>query len=185
MITIFYEAHGTTLDNEADLASGWFDVELSKLGKRQAKEMGERYKDEKFDAIFTSDLKRAYRKAQIAFAGRGIRIIKDKRLRECNYGDLTRHPNNEVEPQKIRHIKQPFPNGESYEQVVERIKVLLDSRLRGNDCTKYGKVLIIGHRAAWYALENLINGRSLEDLITSPWQWQPGWRYELKRENLD
>ena len=63
MVEIVFEAHSTTLDNESRLASGWFDVGLSELGKRQAKELGERYKDEVFDAVFCSDLQRSYKTA--------------------------------------------------------------------------------------------------------------------------
>ena len=67
MITIIFEAHGTTFDNEAHLSSGHNDVELSPLGIQQSKEMGERYKDDHFDAIFCSDLQRAYKSAEIGF----------------------------------------------------------------------------------------------------------------------
>ncbi|NCO25008.1 hypothetical protein GW901_00575 [Candidatus Parcubacteria bacterium] len=38
MVTIIFEAHGTTLDNEAHLASGHYDIVLSPLGEKQAKE---------------------------------------------------------------------------------------------------------------------------------------------------
>jgi broad specificity phosphatase PhoE len=34
-------------------------VALSPLGEQQSREMGERYKDDHFDAVFTSDLSRA------------------------------------------------------------------------------------------------------------------------------
>ena len=51
----------------------------------------ERYKDDHFDAVFTSDLARAYRSAEIGFGNRWP-IIRDKRLRECDYGDLTQKP---------------------------------------------------------------------------------------------
>ncbi len=56
MVTIFFEAHGTTLDNEQKLASGHYDVELSPLGEAQAKELGRRYKDVQIDAVFCSDM---------------------------------------------------------------------------------------------------------------------------------
>lgn len=42
MVTIIFESHGTTIDNEKHLASGWADVELSELGVKQSKEMGEK-----------------------------------------------------------------------------------------------------------------------------------------------
>ena len=55
MITIIFESHATTFDNEAYLSSGHNDVALSSLGEKQAKELGERRKNEHFDAIFCSD----------------------------------------------------------------------------------------------------------------------------------
>ena len=120
MVSIIFETHSTTLDNEAHLSSGHNDVGLSLLGEKQAREMGERYKDEHFDVIFCSDLQRSYKTAEIAL-GDKFPIIKDKRLRECDYGDLTSHPSDEVEPLKLKHISLPFPNGESYEDCLKRI----------------------------------------------------------------
>src|SRR5574343_1259872 len=113
MIHIIFEAHGTTFDNEAHLSSGHNDVSLSPLGIQQSKEMGERYKDAHFDAIFCSDLQRAYKSAEIAF-GDKYPIIKDSRLRESNYGDFTQNPSEKVDEQKLKRINEPFPNGESY-----------------------------------------------------------------------
>ena len=91
MLTIIFEAHGTTYDNEMHLASGHNDVALSPLGIQQSKEMGERYGADHFDAIFCSDLQRAYKSAEIAF-GNKFPIIKDARLRECDYGEFTKKP---------------------------------------------------------------------------------------------
>lgn len=118
MITIIFESHSTTEDNEAKLAAGWYDVALSKLGEEQAVQLGERYKDQKFDAIFCSDLQRSYKTAQLAF-GNKYPIIKDKRLRECNYGDLNRASKKEVKALKEEAITKPFPNGESYQDTSE------------------------------------------------------------------
>lgn len=176
MVTIIFESHGTTLDNESYLSSGWFDVELSAVGKKQAEELGERHQNEHFDAIFCSDLKRAYETAEIAFAQRGIKIIKDARLRECDYGDLTRHPSEEVEPQRQTYITTPFPNGESYVQTAERMKSFLNDLHQNYDGRK---VMIIGHRATQYGLEHWINKIPLEKAVTAPWHWQPGWTYEF------
>jgi broad specificity phosphatase PhoE len=167
MVTIIFESHGTTFDNENNLSSGWNDVGLSELGKQQAKELGERHKDEQFDVIFCSDLQRSYKTAEIAFADRNFRIFKDKRLRECNYGDLTRHPSEEVEPAKAQYVSEPFPNGESYEQTSERMRDFLRYLLKN-----YGgkKVMIIGHRATQYSLEHWLRGVSIKDAVTAPWQ---------------
>lgn len=177
MVTIVFEAHSTTLDNEVHLSSGHNDVELSPLGIQQAKELGERYKDQTFDVIFCSDLQRSYRTAEIAFNGK-FPIIKDARLRECDYGDLTKHPSDEVEPLKVEHINKPFPNGESYKDCMKRIKEFLDD-LKQKYLDRDKNVLIIGHRATQYGLEYWINGVDLKTLVTTPFKWQPGWEYQL------
>ena len=178
-MVIIFEAHSTTLDNEAHLSSGHNDIELSPLGIKQAKELGERYKDQKFEAIFCSDLQRSYKTAEIAFNGK-FPIVKDRRLRECDYGDLTSHPSDEVEPLKIKHISVPFPNGESYEDCLKRMKDFLDElKQKYHGRGKNENVLIIGHRATQYGLEHLIKGIDLKTLITTPFKWQPGWTYNL------
>lgn len=174
-VEIIFEAHGTTYDNEAHLSSGHNDVALSPLGIQQSKEMGERYKDAHFDAIFCSDLQRAYKSAEIAF-GDKFPIIKDARLRECDYGDLTQHPSSKVDVEKPKRIRDPFPNGESYEQTSKRMKAFLQDLLRDYNSER---VMVIGHRATQYGLEYWIKGLSLEEIIPAPWKWQPGWEYRL------
>lgn len=176
MITIIFEAHSTTTDNEAHFASGHNDVELSELGLQQSRELGKRYADKHFDAIFCSDMQRAYKTAELAF-GDKFPIIKDARLRECDYGDLTQKPKELVDTEKPSHITTPFPNGESYEQTCARIKSFLDDLLQNYD----GKtVMIIGHRATQYGLEKGINNVPIRDVVAAPWKWQPGWEYLLK-----
>lgn len=176
-VEIIFEAHGTTFDNEAHKASGWNNVELSPLGVQQSKEMGERYKNEHFDAIFVSDLKRAIDSAEIAFKDRDFQIIQDKRLRECDYGDLIQHPSSEIDPEKPKRITTPFPNGESYTETSKRMKSFLDELRKSYDGKR---VMIVGHRATQYGLEHWILGKPLEEVIPAPWAWQPGWTYILK-----
>jgi broad specificity phosphatase PhoE len=175
MVEIIFEAHGTTFDNEAHLSSGWNDVALSPLGESQSKEMGRRYKDDNFDAIFCSDLQRAYKSAEIGFGDKWP-IIKDARLRECNYGDLTQNQSEIVDKEKLLRISTPFPNGESYIQTTARMKDFLTNLKRDYDGKR---VMIIGHRATQYGIENMINDVPLEKLVSMHFKWQPGWRYEL------
>lgn len=176
MVTIIFEAHGTTLDNEAHLASGHFDIELSPLGIQQAKELGIRYQKDEIDVIFCSDLQRSYRTAMFAFRGRDIPILQDSRLRECDYGDWTRKSSDKIEKEKGRHLYSPFPHGESYEQTATRIKLFLKDVLKQHDNKR---ILIIGHRATQYGLEHWINKIPLETTVTASWQWQPGWLYQF------
>lgn len=175
MIDIIFEAHSTTTDNEAMLASGHNDVELSDLGRQQSHELGERYKNNHFDVIFCSDLQRSYKTAEIAF-GNKYPIVKDMRLRECDYGDFTQKSKELINAEKINHIDVPFLNGESYVQTTERIRQFLDDVKQNYDGKR---IMIIGHRATQYGLDCLLNGLTIEEAIAKPWKWQPGWTYIL------
>ncbi len=177
MVNIVFESHATTLDNQNHISSGHNDVELSTLGIQQAKELGKRYKNDHFDVVFVSGLQRSFKTAEIAFGNR-FPIIRDKRLRECDYGDLTQHPSSEVDPAKVKYISVPFPNGESYEDCLNRIEEFLDE-LKQKYPDRGTNVLIIGHRATQYGLEYLINGVDLKTLLQTPFKWQPGWLYQL------
>jgi broad specificity phosphatase PhoE len=155
-------------------------VELSATGEHQARELGQRHKDEDIAAVFCSDLSRAIRTAEIAFGGRpALPIVHDARLRECDYGELTRAPAHEIESRRAAHITVPFPGGESYEQVVRRVAAWLDDAVGAP--TGAGPVLVIGHRATFFALEHLLTGVPLHEVVGAPWQWQPGWRYQRPR----
>lgn len=173
---LVFETHATSLDNEAGLASGWFDVALSPTGERQARALGARRRDDHLAVVFCSDLSRSFRTAEIAFGDRGLPIVRDARLRECDYGDLTRHQTSEIEQRRVQHLVDPFPNGESYQQVVDRVAGWLGEALEHFDA---GTILVIGHRATYYALEHLLKQMTLRDAVTLPWTWQPGWVYHL------
>lgn len=177
MIKITFEAHSTTLDNEAKRASGWVDVDLSELGKKQALEMKDRYKTAELDAIFTSDLQRAVKSGVPLANELKIPIYPDSRLRECNYGDFDGADKSLVDEQKKDRISKPFPGGESYEDCMKRMKDFLEY-LKENFSGK--TVMIIGHRATQYGLEHHVNQKDLLSCVTDPWQWQPGWFYELQ-----
>jgi len=172
---IYFAAHSTTTDNETKISSGWKDVGLSELGIQQSKEMGDRFKDVKIDLICCSDLKRAVDTVKIAF-GDKYPVIVDQRLRELNYGDFNGKPSEIVESMKEEHIKEPFPNGESYEQAIERThKFYKELKEKYPDKT----VLIVGHRATQYGLDTLVGGKTVGECLSVLFKWQPYWEYEL------
>jgi len=173
---LIFETHATSLDNEAGLASGWYDVELSATGVRQAAELGERYRDREVASVYCADLQRSRQTAEIAFANRGVPIIVDPRLRECDYGALTRDAASRIDQVRLDFVTDPFPGGESYERVTARVHEWLAEARRSPFAHP---VLVIGHRATFYAFEHLLNGIPLRDAIAAPWRWQPGWHYQL------
>jgi broad specificity phosphatase PhoE len=173
-LSITFVTHATSLDNEAGVASGHFDVELSPLGIEQAAERAEHLRDETLAAV-SSDLRRAAETARIAFGDRGIPLEQDRRLRECDYGELTRASRAEVAAARPGYIERPFPGGESYRQVAARMREALDEFAARHEGER---IAIVGHRATQDCLEHLANGVPLAETISLPWEWQPGWRYE-------
>jgi broad specificity phosphatase PhoE len=173
-VRVVYETHSTSEDNEAGIATGWLPGRLSAAGRKGARELGERRRDDGLSVVFTSDLRRAAETAEIAFEGSGVPVLPDARLRECDYGEL----NGTAEPLRDRaaHIDVPYPSGETWWQAVERVGGFLDELRRGHDGER---VLVIGHSATRLALEVVANGRKLEDLVGAPFEWQPGWEYVL------
>jgi len=55
-LTIVYETHSTTLDNEMGIATGWLPGELSERGRAEAVELGVRRRD--VDLVYVSDLRK-------------------------------------------------------------------------------------------------------------------------------
>lgn len=181
-VNITYFVHGTTVDNEKGIASGWSDTKLSELGKKQSIELRKLIKGKKFDIVFCSDLRRAVDSAYLTFCD-SVQIIQDKRLRECNYGKLTRAKSEKVDSLYLKNIDKPFPNGESCKDVEKRVRSFLNDLLR-----KYsGKnIAIVAHRTPQLALDVLLKGKTWEQTIKEDWRskkpkaWRPGWKYKLE-----
>ena len=178
MVELIFETHSLSEDNEAGIATGWNPGRLSEEGRRVAAQLGERHRAQPPRAVFTSDLSRAVETAQIAFATTKIPIHQDSRLRECNYGKLTGMPVERLDTERLRHVHTPFPDGESYEQVTEKVRRFLAVVEEG---WSGSRVVVIGHSATKWALDHILEGRLLEDLVRAPFDWQEGWHYRLGR----
>lgn len=176
MIEVWFEPHASTLDKEADRASGWSDGALSETGMQQAKELVERCLVRGIDAIFCSDLQRAVLTAVPTANELRLPVYPDMRLRECDYGNMTGQSRTALEQMRSEYIDVPFPGGESYAQCMQRMEGFFKELRHLFD----GKtVLIVGHRATQYGIEHFGQGEALEVCMAMPRSQQPGWRYEI------
>ena len=82
---IYIVRHGQTDWNVEGRYQGRKDIELNEVGINQAKQLKEKLSNIKFDIVFSSPLKRAYKTAQIIT---DHPIIVDDRLIERSNGDL-------------------------------------------------------------------------------------------------
>lgn len=80
--------HGETQWNVEGRIQGHVDTPLNPLGQTQARALGKRLLGERFDAVYSSDLLRAYATARCAVGDTGRGIIREPRLRERHLGVL-------------------------------------------------------------------------------------------------
>jgi broad specificity phosphatase PhoE len=143
-----------------------------------ARELGERRRNDSLDAVFSSDLGRAVDTAVIAFSNVRIPIYFDLRLRECNYGDWNGVPVDTLVGKRRQCISSPYPNGQSYSDVVASMAAFLREMTRDWSSRR---LLPIGHSATRWALDALINRQRFEDLVDAPFNWRPGWEYTIPK----
>jgi len=175
-VELVYETHSTSIDNERGVATGWLNGTLSTTGREQARALGRRRAEDGIVAVYSSDLGRAVETAAIAFRNSGIPMHQDARLRECNYGELNGAPVDEVTAVRGLHVDEPFPGGESYRQVVERTREFIEDMAARHDGER---IVVIAHSANRWALDHLVNGTPLEELVDAPFLWRDGWLYRV------
>lgn len=121
--------HGETFWNSDGLIQGYIDTDLSPTGIRQAEAIAERLAGGKYAAIYSSDLKRAYRSAEYLAERTGHKIITDGRLRERNLGIFQGITMAEVKKRYVEEFRlyktnvadYVVPGGESRRQQFERV----------------------------------------------------------------
>ena len=175
-VEIVFETHSRSTDNDAGIATGWKHGRLSEHGRVLAKELGHRRRSDSLDAVFSSDLRRAVDTAVIAFSGVRVPMYFDPRLRECNYGDWNGAPVAALVGKRRQFVGSPYPNGQSYQDVVAAMAAFLGELARD---WSGRRLLVIGHSVTRWALQALIDHEPLEDLVDAPFDWREGWEYLL------
>jgi len=141
--------HGETEWNVQRRYQGQTDVPLSGVGKRQAECIAERLVDQKIDAVYASDLSRAWETAQIIVKKSGLEVSPEPRLRELKFGVLEGLTFNEAEaqyPEMIAAWLKDFNNTPDGAETIlafnQRVASLLDDLKRKHD---EQIVLLVGH----------------------------------------
>jgi len=120
--------HGQTEWNIAGIRQGHLDSRLTSKGIAQAKALAQRLAQEKFDALYSSDLGRAVQTAMEIADLTGHEIVTDPCLRERHLGifqGLNAEEIAEKYPDERRMLRTMgpdyvIPGGESMRQQVER-----------------------------------------------------------------
>lgn len=153
MTKIFLIRHGETEWNKIGKLQGSSDIKLLPEGIQQAHLLAEHAPFHNVDAIYSSDLERAVKTAEILAAKFNLPVIKERGLRETSFGewegrflsDLAKENPKGFEKFFTRPDKVQPPNGETFLQSQARIMNALDEIIADND----GKsVIVVSHGAA-------------------------------------
>lgn len=133
--------HGETAWTVTGQHTGRTDIPLTARGEDQARALGKRLREMRFDDVFTSPLQRARRTCELA--GFGTIATVDTDLAEWDYGDYEGRRTAEIRADHPawRLFEDGCPNGESAADVGARADRVID-RLR----RRGGNVLLFGHR---------------------------------------
>lgn len=143
--------HGQTDTNQQGLFTGRTDVPLNERGLKQVQRLRERLASERFDRVLASDLRRARTTAEAIVSGRGLAVEYIPYLREINFGQME---GLSVHDPAVRlfdfdwwadgNFAKAPPGGESMNDVVARVNVVLDMLKETSDGSH---VLIVAHGA--------------------------------------
>ncbi|WP_085314757.1 histidine phosphatase family protein [Derxia lacustris] len=143
--------HGETSWNRAHRIQGHADIELNELGRRQAEATGRALAGECFDAIYSSDLKRAHATALAIAAGRATPVTLMPAFRERNFGSMEgeyiaeipqRHPELFARWNSSDLLMLQPDDGETRRAFYERIRGALETVARAH---AGGKVVVALH----------------------------------------
>jgi len=184
--------HGQSIYNLENRFTGWKDVDLTELGKKEAYMAGKILKQNnfKFDFAYTSKLKRAIDTLRYIVAEMDIKIkiYYEKALNERDYGDLIGQNKAEAakrfgaeQVQKWRRSYDiPPPGGESLEMTCKRTLPCFNSIykkiLDGNN------VLISAHGNSIRAIVMKILKFSSDEILETEIGWCEPWVFSFNEK---
>lgn len=139
MTTILLARHGETDWNREGRFQGWADPPLNATGRAQAVDLSVQLMAEELAAVYSSPLRRAYETAEVVAASRGLEPVTVDALREVDVGSWSGLSRAEIEQrfpeQYARWLDygQGWEDGETYEQMVDRVVEALQELAEGRD----------------------------------------------------
>lgn len=161
----FILRHGQTIyqKKKRKMTYPWPDnppVKLTREGKKQIKEVAKKLKNFGIDLIFSSDIFRTRKSAEIVKKELGLKVNFDKRLRDINLGiyhDRLKEEFYRDFPDLGKRFYQRPEKGESWNDVKKRLKNFLKDIEKKY---KNKKILIVSHGDPLWLFEGIIKGWS-------------------------
>lgn len=167
-ISIFLTRHGQTEFNIQGIMQGWADSPLTEKGVSAAIELGKKLKNNKYDALITSDLGRAADTGNYIIRENihTIPSFKEEGLREWGFGALEKSnlyatiienatekaretgdfTNNYLKFFTLSAMElDPSKNSETYEQITSRITNSFENIVKKAEENGWKDVLVVSH----------------------------------------
>ena len=166
---LWLSRHGQTEWNVERRYQGYGDSGLTVKGQQEARCLGQRLAATPIDMVYTSDLERAWRTAELAMAGRNIPIVRDSAWREVQYGAWEGLTRAEVKARYPALWRQRVtdkaavtpPGGESLLQLQQRVLSALTALWRAHS---QQSVLVVTHSGPLFVLACWLRAMDLNQL---------------------
>ena len=169
---IYFVRHGQTVWNVEKRFQGLSDSPLTELGITQAKLLGEKLKDIKFDKFYSTSLKRANDTAKYIKGNREQEVEIFDDFVEISMGDMEGMQHEEFKKLYPEQVKNFFFNqleydpaayhGECFIEVREGVINGLNKFVELNK--NYERVLVVSHGATLKTLLHYISGKDISTL---------------------
>jgi probable phosphoglycerate mutase len=168
----YFLRHGETTSNRDKTIAGWLDVDLTDLGRAQARAAIDRLAPVGVTAIYSSGLRRARDTAAIIADALRLGVTPIAEINERNWGEL------EGKPQVLRVHGATTPGAETREQHTARTAAGLAK------VPAQGVPLIVAHSGTYRVLCRLLGHEEGQDPVANchPVRITPAgasWRVEL------
>lgn len=176
MTRIYLTRHGETEWNLRKIMQGWQDSDLTDLGRKQAKWLGNRLSKIDFEAVYSSPLNRALETAKIIKKDDFEEIIIKENLKEMGFGPLEGKTSVEIK----KKYKDAYNNFwekphmyrgevcESYFDVRDRVLPLMKDIIEKHD----NNVLIVTHTVIIKIIMAYFDARKMKNLWDPPFMHQ-------------
>lgn len=171
--TLYLFRHGETYDNKRRIFSGWRQSRLTKTGIKQTEILAKKLKNKKIDVIIESRLIRSKQTRKIvAKYHSNVKIEKNDRIIERNYGDLTGKSkikmmqiDPEIAAEYRRSYDFPPPHGESIKMVEKRVFPFCRELVKRMKKEKIN-VAISAHSNSMRVMRRFFEKMSIERMLT-------------------
>jgi broad specificity phosphatase PhoE len=142
MARILLVRHGETDWNLSRRLQGHADLPLNETGRKQARALADELAEVELDAVYSSDLSRAFETARIVAEPRGLEVTALEELRERHFGSWEGLTDDEIQSRFPEVAEGVLGDGETREELDRRVFDVLQRIAREHSD---GTVLVVSH----------------------------------------